>query len=251
MKKALLLLPFILMLFAAKPYFNIKNQQLGYARVKVAYQEKEESLKSALRAAGVSGNFDLYFRAFKNEAILEAWVKPSGATQYMLFKTYPICEVSGELGPKRQGGDYQTPEGFYFIDRFNPQSQYHLSLGIDYPNQADRINSKAADLGGDIFIHGSCITAGCLPMTDDLIKEIYVLSIEAGNNTQIPIHIFPFKITEKLYSDAVLERPELTQEQKETILFWRNLGEGMKYFDQTRTLPAVSVNASGQYVFNM
>jgi murein L,D-transpeptidase YafK len=255
MKKLLLLfaLP-LLALVAAAPYHNVKNLQLGYERVQHAYQEKENLLKAELLGKGITDtNFELYLRAFKNEGVLEAWVKPKGAQQFQLFKTYEICAVSGQLGPKRQGGDYQTPEGFYFIDRFNPQSKYYLSLGINYPNLADRRKSAASDLGGDIFIHGSCETAGCLPMTDEQIKEIYILSVEASHHgqAQIPVHIFPYRINEKIYNDAIFSSPrQLNEYEANLIKFWRNIGEGMRYFDTHKKLPAVSVDAAGNYQFN-
>src|SRR5690606_11025729 len=98
--------------------------------------------------------------------------------KFTLVKTYPVCSSSGLPGPKRKKGDRQTPEGFYHIDRFNPQSAFHLSLGINYPNSSDKILGHS-DPGGDIFIHGSCVTIGCVPLTDDLIKEVYVLAVEA------------------------------------------------------------------------
>lgn len=244
----------LLILIAAKPYFNTKNVQLGYERVRTAYQQKEDLLKAELLGKGITNtNFELYFRAFKNEGTLEAWIKPKGATEYQLFKSYEICAVSGELGPKRQGGDYQTPEGFYNINRFNPQSNFFLSLGIDYPNASDRILSGASNLGGDIFIHGSCKTAGCFPMTDDKIKEIYVLAVEATHHgqVQIPVHIFPYRINEKLYNDAIFTSPrQLNEEEAKLIRFWRNLGEGMRYFDEHKNLPSVKVEATGLYSFN-
>lgn len=103
---------------------------------------------------------------------------------FRLIKDYQICSLSGELGPKRQQGDLQVPEGFYWIDRFNPASNFYLSLGINYPNQFDRILGKSGELGGDIFIHGGCVTIGCIPITDDKIKELYLIAVEAKSNGQ-------------------------------------------------------------------
>lgn len=70
-----------------------------------------------------------------------------------------------------------------------------MSLGLNYPNLSDRKKSKATNLGGDIFIHGDCVTIGCLPMTNELIKEIYLYAIYAKNNGQekIPVYIFPIQ----------------------------------------------------------
>jgi murein L,D-transpeptidase YafK len=71
----------------------------------------------------------VYIRSFKYDSQLEIWVKNDRKDPYRLFKTYKVCALAGTLGPKRMGGDYQVPEGFYYINEFNPKSNYHLSLG--------------------------------------------------------------------------------------------------------------------------
>ena len=83
----------------------------------------------------------MYLRSFKYDKQLEIWVKSSAKEPYKLFKTYKVCQQSGAMGPKRVEGDYQVPEGFYYINEFNPNSNYHLSLGLNYPNASDRILS--------------------------------------------------------------------------------------------------------------
>ncbi len=90
-------------------------------------------------------------------------------------------------------GDYQVPEGFYYINEFNPRSLYHLSLGLNYPNASDRMLCDMSQPGGDIYIHGSCVTTGCIPITDGQIEELYVLAAHAKDMGQdfIPVHIFP------------------------------------------------------------
>lgn len=99
-------------------------------------------------------------------------------------------------GHKNQSGDGRTPEGLYFIDRRNPNSAYHLSIGISYPNAADIAAAKAAgvDPGGDIFIHGTAQnggrardwTAGCIAVTDAEIEQIYAM-VRDGT----PVYISP------------------------------------------------------------
>lgn len=86
----------------------------------------------------------------------------------------------------------QVPECFYNIEIFNPASSYYLSLGINYPNLSDKIKGEKSKLGGDIFIHGSTVTIGCILITDDKIKEVYIYSIYAKENGQNKIP-FPFK----------------------------------------------------------
>src|SRR5688572_27987616 len=83
----------------------------------------------------------VYIRSFKYDSQLEVWVKNERKDPYKLFKTYKVCALAGTLGPKRMEGDYQVPEGFYYINEFNARSNYHLSLGLSYPNISDRILS--------------------------------------------------------------------------------------------------------------
>ena len=84
---------------------------------------------------------EMYVRSFKLDRKLEVWIKDSANGPYKLFKTYKVCMESGVLGPKRMEGDYQVPEGFYYINEFNPNSNYHLALGLNYPNASDKILS--------------------------------------------------------------------------------------------------------------
>ncbi|WP_368737359.1 murein L,D-transpeptidase family protein, partial [Acinetobacter pittii] len=81
-----------------------------------------------------------------------------------------VCALSGVLGPKRKEGDYQVPEGFYYINEFRPNSNYHLALGLNYPNAADIQWSDSLHPGNEIFIHGGCITVGCIPIQDHQIE---------------------------------------------------------------------------------
>src|SRR5450755_5176038 len=61
----------------------------------------------------------VYIRSFKYDSEMEVWVKNRSSEKYKLFKTYKICALAGSLGPKRMAGDYQVPEGFYYINEFN------------------------------------------------------------------------------------------------------------------------------------
>ncbi len=146
-----------------------------------------------------SANFHLYIRAFKNEKILEVWIKEKNADQFTLLHTYEFCTSSGSLGPKRRQGDLQIPEGVYHINHFNPESNFYLSLGLNYPNASDKILSDKQHPGSAIYIHGNCVTIGCIPLTDDKIKEVYIMAVEARNGGQekIPVHIFPTRLTEQ------------------------------------------------------
>jgi murein L,D-transpeptidase YafK len=94
-----------------------------------------------------------------------------------------VLAASGGPGPKLREGDLQVPEGVYRLTAFNPNSSYHLSLRVDYPNADDRAIAKAegrTNLGGDIYIHGKAVSIGCLALGDAGIEELYVLVADVG-----------------------------------------------------------------------
>lgn len=224
------------------------KQQKNYPRVKNAYQAKETLLRQRLEKAGLSfDNIHILITAYKQEGVLNIYAKAPKDTQYKKVATYRICARSGHLGPKRRQGDCQVPEGFYHINHFNPTSNYHLSLMINYPNSSDRLKSKASNLGGSICIHGNCVTVGCLPMTDDKIKEIYLYAVQARQSGQknIPVYIFPFKFTDqkvKQFKDTYKAYPSILD-------FWDNLREGHDLFIKELKELNVSVDRLGNYLF--
>ena len=119
--------------------------------------------------------------ALKQEGILELWTAGPGARQRV--HAYSILAASGTVGPKLREGDEQVPEGIYRITWLHPNSAYHLSMKLDYPNAFDREKARAegrTNLGGDIFIHGSDVSIGCLAMGNSVIEELFVLAAEVG-----------------------------------------------------------------------
>ncbi|TRX48299.1 L,D-transpeptidase family protein [Fulvivirga sp. M361] len=223
------------------------GDQKRYKRVRTALAEKEKGIISTLQEKDIEvDELNILISAFKAENELELYVKRKTDTIYRKAGTYNICASSGQLGPKHKQGDYQVPEGFYYVDRFNPASSFFLSLGLNYPNQSDRKKSKFPKLGGDIFIHGSCVTIGCLPMTDNIIKELYVYAVHAKNNGQskIPVYIFPFRMTPQNFG-----KYENDRNYAQLIDFWRNLKKGYDTFSKSKRELKVSVNSNGDYVF--
>lgn len=220
-----------------------KTNQLKSARVKDAYDTKWEPLQVELKASKINPDeFDIYLRVFKNEKVVEVWMKNKGEVRYHLFKIYDICASSGDLGPKRMEGDGQVPEGFYKIDLFNPKSDYYLSMRVSYPNNSDIILKEGISPGGAIMMHGECVTIGCLPMTNDKIKELYVLCLEARNrNNPIYIDIYPTKFTPENIKMLEDNFP------KSKLTFWKTLKPIYDYFETNHWLPKVNIDPKGKY----
>lgn len=111
-------------------------------KVTSMFARVEDSLKKEFQEKGLHWPMKyMYMRAFKHEKQMEVWVKNDWSETFQLFKVYKVCATSGTYGPKRKEGDKQIPEGFYYVNEFNPNSNYHLALGLNYPNAADAILS--------------------------------------------------------------------------------------------------------------
>jgi len=236
-----------------------------YSRVNRAKIEKDSYLSQLFKQKQLSYPPEkIYIRIFKKEKILELWIWSDKTDTFTLLKSYDFCSTSGILGPKRKEGDFQIPEGFYHIDRFNPWSNFFLSLGINYPNTSDQKRGDQKDPGCDIFIHGSCVTTGCIPITDDKIKELYWVAIQSKRNGQnrVPVHIFPAKFNEKNLT-ALQELAKTETYWKEfklltgnnhphsaeaLILFWKNLKKAYDYFEKNKKTPRIRINSQGNYL---
>ena len=173
----------------------------------------------------------VFVRIFRETKELEIWLKQGRA--FELFKIYPIYTFSGALGPKLKEGDRQAPEGFYYVpsSRLNPNSRFHLSFNLGYPNRYDRAHGR---IGSALMVHGSTVSIGCFAMTDLLIEEIYTIVEAALRNGQkfFRVHIFPFRMT----------AANMRRYQKSCwIPFWENLKEGFDFFERTKAPPNVTV----------
>ncbi len=248
MKYFLLTSIFVSVLMSSVAQNSFVDYQKSFGKVSDVFKRKEDTLKKQFAAKKLEWPAKhVYIRSFKYDSELEVWVKSKITDEFQLFKTYKICALAGTLGPKRIEGDYQVPEGFYYINEFKPNSTYHLSLGLNYPNAADKILADSVSPGGDIYIHGSCVTQGCIPITNPQIEELYILTTLAKNNGQdfIPVHIFPVRFNNPK-SLAYLER--LMRDDAELREFEKTMKQAFDYFDVTKQLPVVSVNTKGEYV---
>jgi murein L,D-transpeptidase YafK len=190
---------------------------------------------------GMNAQSPIFVRIFKEESELEVWKQRSDGRFYP-FKTYPICNWSGQLGPKTEYGDMQAPEGFYTITReqMNPNSHFHLALNLGYPNAFDKAHRRTGDY---LMVHGKCKSAGCYAMTDALMEEIYGLARESflGGNDSFQVQALPFRMT-----DANMAR----HKDHPAYAFWKTLKEGYDYFELTRQPPVVGV-CNRNYVVNV
>ena len=121
--------------------------------------------------------------AIKDDKMLELFARPEGSSEWTFIHRYPVLAASGQSGPKLRQGDKQVPEGLYNISFLNPNSKYHVSLRVNYPNAFDRemgAQDGRSNLGGDIMIHGKALSVGCLAVGDEAAEELFVLAAETG-----------------------------------------------------------------------
>lgn len=170
----------------------------GAKRVAYALQQRGTAMRQLLAQHKESENsgFYLLLLAGKQEKNLQLYTAPRSAPQaFRLLAEYPVCAASGDLGTKRMEGDRQVPEGVYRLNHLNPESRFFLSLGINYPNEIDVQRAKkerqSAPLGGEIYIHGDCVSIGCLAMGDQAIMDIYLLALWAQRIQPVQVVILP------------------------------------------------------------
>ncbi|MBL0871932.1 murein L,D-transpeptidase [Serratia nevei] len=179
----------------------------------------------------------VYIQIFKEERKLELYAKMGN--EFRLVNTFPICNFSGGLGPKRREGDFKSPEGFYSVDarHLKPDSKYYRAINIGFPNDYDKSQGYS---GAYLMIHGECKSIGCYAMTNTYMDEIYryVEAAFAYGQSRVDISIYPFRMTEQN-----LKR----HASSSYIAFWRQLKPGYDYFAKNHQPPMMTVD-NGQYV---
>jgi len=251
--KDLLISGWITLIFALPLTTSAQNYQGSFrpegSGGEVVYTRTEDSVRAQFERQHLSWPPEaLYIRSFKYDRQLEVWVKNKMNEPYKLFKTYKVCMQSGTMGPKRMEGDYQVPEGFYYINEFNPNSSYHLALGLNYPNASDRILSDAQRPGSAIYIHGNCVSTGCIPIRDAPVEELYVIAANVkmqGYQEFIPVHVFPVRYNNKKSFEYLTEQIKGNPYLKS---FNKQIREVYDYFEQKKELPIIMVNQKGEYV---
>jgi len=177
-----------------------------------------DQLKPYFRKAGVNyPPSEIVLIAIKDEKKMELWGRSNG--KFKLIRPYNVKAASGMRGPKLRQGDRQVPEGIYHISRLNPNSNYHLSMKVDYPNDFDLEHAEydgRSNLGGDIFIHGKNVSAGCLAMGDAAIEELFVLAAHVGTEN-IKVIIAPSDPRQRPLDSSLPSLPEWTPELYQRI----------------------------------
>ncbi len=196
---------------------------------------------TTLAKKGMQPGAQSFVRIFKEESELEVW-KQRDDGRFYHFKTYPICNWSGDIGPKLEEGDRQAPEGFYSINAhlMNPNSKFYVSFNLGFPNAYDRAHRRT---GNSLMVHGKCRSAGCYAMTDALMEEIYGLtreSLKAGQPS-FEVHALPFRMTDARMAELKKHR---------WYPFWRTLKQGYDHFEKHRIPPTV-MTCEGRYVVNV
>ncbi|MBI4701307.1 MAG: L,D-transpeptidase family protein [Deltaproteobacteria bacterium] len=222
--------------------WNRDGAATTWNRAARALSQRATAVRQLFADAGVAfPPAQMLLRGFKQERRLEAWAASTPAEPLAHVTTYEICYASGTLGPKRKQGDHQTPEGFYGIDYFDPQSRWHLALHVSYPNRSDRILGDRRDPGDGILIHGKCASVGCISLTDERIEELWTMAKPAHDaGTRVHVQLLPSRNIPALLASA---------EHPEHGAFWENLQPGVRHFELSRRVPRVGVQPDGRYVF--
>ena len=168
---------------ALPPADTFENGFSVYDRVLQYGYRARQRLAPYFRAAGVDyPPQTVVLVGFKREKRLELYAG-SSPDELKFIRYYAVLAASGTVGPKLREGDLQVPEGIYRLTQLNPNSNFHLSLKIDYPNTFDRLLGRVENrrhLGGNIFIHGSSVSVGCLAMGDSAVEELFTLVAQSG-----------------------------------------------------------------------
>ncbi|MGY3795148.1 L,D-transpeptidase family protein [Aquimarina sp. 433] len=185
----LIVIIIVFLKFGRSIYIPLLNKVKGKETVKSRIERIEKDvwnrLEKNLEIAGYKMDYpqEIILVAFKEERTLQVYSKDYSGIK--LIKEYPFTAFSGQLGPKLKEGDKQIPEGIYKVEYLNPNSAYYLSVKVSYPNEFDKSKTEftnISEMGGDIFIHGKSATIGCIPIGDQAIEEVFLLTQKAINN---------------------------------------------------------------------
>lgn len=178
-----------------------------------------ERLRPGFTAAGVAyPPPEVVLVGLKDERRLEVWGRAASG-RFRQVATYPILAASGALGPKLREGDCQVPEGIYRIESLNPNSRFHLSLRLNYPNAFDLKHAREEGRdrpGGDIMIHGDRCSIGCLAMGDLAAEDLFVLAADT-DVSNLTVILSPVDFRQREMPPVAGELPAWTAELYRTV----------------------------------
>ncbi len=227
---------------------TFKVLQLRNKNPKTAFVEKEEIVKKMLTEKNIDyETFEVLLRVIKSEQIMELWVKDRRDNdKFILLKTYNLCISKNRDGLR--GTELLVPESFYHISKFHPGDPYFLRMETNFPNESDRIRGRT---GGDVAIHGGCFSTYCTPFTDEDIKEIYVLAVEAKSKGEkmVLVHNFPARMDDVNFKKLIND--PLYADNAKKIAYWTNMKEVYDYFEKNRTIPKIKIEKkTGKYLIS-
>lgn len=179
----------------------------------------------------------------KDEKILELHARAKGGP-WELIHRYRVLAASGGLGPKLRQGDKQVPEGVYRIAWLNPNSSYHVSLRVSYPNAFDRQMAKKegrSNLGGDIMIHGKNLSAGCLAIGDEAVEEVFTAAAETGV-ANVRVIIAPTDLRTKAFPEPKPGQPEWLPK------LYTEIASAMSGYEATSPITTSSTNMASSFM---
>lgn len=221
--------------------YDAPSDLTGRERSELAFKMKQTEVAGLFQEAGIAfPPRDLLFLVYKDENRLEVWARGKGEDKMSQVTSYGICYASGTAGPKRRQGDGQVPEGFYTLDYFKNSSDFFLAMRVSYPNKADRILAHGSP-GSAIMIHGSCVSIGCLAMSDERIMELWVMATSMKRQSKkVNVWIFPSRDLDELIRN---------NQDSPHRHFWENLKTGLDLFRKSGKLMSVTVDSKGNYLF--
>ena len=220
MKRIYILLALLVLVGLATVFRSSLEQMASHAGIEIRtgqtveqrLQQYGENARERLRPFFVQAQV-----TYPPKRLVLVAIDEKGAARFV--RRYPILAASGTPGPKLREGDRQVPEGIYPIELLNPNSLYHLSLRIGYPNAIDREHAKKegrTKLGGDIMIHGGAVSVGCLAIGDEAAEDLFVLAADCGI-TNITVILTPVDFRAGKKMTSVADLPEWSDEVYEQI----------------------------------
>lgn len=214
----------------------------GLDRAAAAAARVRPLLEAELAALGLKVGDAVFLRVLKEESILEVWMQAAGSKDFVHYKTYPLCQPPGELGPPSELSDPRLPEGFYGVTlpSLRPQHRQYLGFAIDYPNALDVYYRRPARA---VLVQGDCVGGGALALKNPDMEEVYTLvaaALRAGHSPLL-VHLFPFQLTDDRMNEVEASRSPW-------LHFWASLKEGYDYFEISRRPPEPTAK-DGRYCF--